>query len=92
MRVSCRHQTPAQITMVDARAARTHPHVRSTVDELSPWRPRLSDRVVGAFAADIISRRVAPGAMLPTEPQLCDRSDVSRTVVREAIAPAAAGG
>jgi hypothetical protein len=92
MRASCRHQTPAQITMVDARAAGPHPHVRSTGDELPSRRPRLSDRVVGAFAADIISRRVAPGAMLPTEPQLCDRSDVSRTVVREAIAPAAAGG
>jgi hypothetical protein len=91
MRVSCRHQTPAQITMVDARAAGPHPHVRSTGDELSR-RPRLSERVVGAFAADINSRRVAPGAMLPTDPQLCDRSDVSRTVVREAIAPAAAGG
>jgi hypothetical protein len=91
MRVSCRHQTPAH-TMVDARAAGPHPHVRSTVDELPSRRPRLSDRVVGAFAADIISRRVAPGAMLPTEPQLCDRSDVRRTVVREAVAPAAVGG
>jgi DNA-binding FadR family transcriptional regulator len=77
--------------MVDARAAGPHPHVRSTGDELSPWRPRLSERV-GAFAADIISRRVAPGTMLATEPQLCDRSDVSRDVVREAVVPAAAGG
>ena len=78
--------------MVDARGAGPHPHVRSTGDELSPWCPHLSDRVVGVFAADIISRRVTPGAMLPTEPQLCDCSDFSRTVVQEAIAPAAAGG
>jgi DNA-binding FadR family transcriptional regulator len=42
--------------------------------------------------ADIISGRVAPGAMLPTEPQLCDRFSVRRTVVREAVAPAAVGG
>jgi hypothetical protein len=91
MRVSCRHQTPAQITMVDARAAVPHPNVRSTVDALSSRRPRLSDRVVGAFA-DIISGRVTPGAMLPTEPQLGDRFGVRRTVVWEAIAPAAAGG
>jgi hypothetical protein len=91
MRVSYRHQSPAGVTTVDARAAGPHPHGRSTVDELSSRRPRLSDRV-GAFTADNFSRQVAPGAMLPTEPQLCNRCDVSRTVVREAVAPAAAAG
>jgi DNA-binding FadR family transcriptional regulator len=48
--------------------------------------------MIDARAADIISGRVTPGAMLPTKPQLCDRFGVRRTVVREAVAPAAVGG
>ncbi len=52
----------------------------------SLFRPRLSAAVVSGLAADIVSGRIPPGAMLPTEPQLCARFGVSRTVVREAIA------
>jgi DNA-binding FadR family transcriptional regulator len=49
-------------------------------------RPRLSDDVVAALAADIIAGRIGPGEMLPTEPHLCARFNVSRTVIREAVA------
>jgi DNA-binding FadR family transcriptional regulator len=92
MSISCRHQSSAEIKMVDDRAAGPHPNVRSTVDELPSRRPRLSDGVVGALAADIISGRVAPGTMLAAEPQLSDRFGVSRTVIREAVARLARNG
>jgi GntR family transcriptional repressor for pyruvate dehydrogenase complex len=62
------------------------------MDEPQPRRPRLSDAVVGDLAADIISGRIVPGSTLPTEPQLCARFGVSRTVVREAIARLADDG
>ena len=62
------------------------------MEEISTRRPRLSDAVVSALAAEIISGRVAAGAMLETEPRLCDRFGVSRTVVREAVARLARNG
>src|SRR6478672_6927252 len=47
-------------------------------------RPRLSDHVFSDLAAAIISGRLAVGALLPPEQQLCAQFDVSRTVIREA--------
>ena len=73
------------MTVVDARkppSAKKGP----TIGPLAPLRPRLSEAVVGGIAADIISGKVPPGAMLPPEPRLCARFGVSRTVVREAVA------
>ena len=62
------------------------------MEERSTRRPRLSDAVVSALAAEIISGRIAAGAMLETEPRLCDRFGVSRTTVREAVARLARNG
>lgn len=55
-------------------------------------RPRLSDAIVAELATAIISGELPPGSMLPTEPQLCERFGVSRTVVRDAIAHLARNG
>lgn len=48
-------------------------------------RPRVMPDVVRALAGDILSGRFASGAMLPREPDLCVKYNVSRTVIREAI-------
>lgn len=47
-------------------------------------RRRLSDAIVSQIAFDILSGVCDAGALLPSEPQLCDRFAVSRTVVRDA--------
>lgn len=44
-----------------------------------------SDRIVEAFERQILSGRLAPGARLPTEGELCAILDVSRSVVRDAV-------
>ncbi len=46
----------------------------------------LSTMVAESLAGTIRSGRLKPGAQLPTEAELCARYDVSRTVVREAVA------
>lgn len=48
-------------------------------------RARLSDAVVAEIAGDILAGHLSPGTVLPSEFQLCERFDVSRTVVREAM-------
>src|SRR5690242_12043185 len=55
-------------------------------------RPRLADAIVAEIAAEIIRGDLAAGQMLQTEPQLCERFAVSRTVVREAMAQLARDG
>lgn len=45
----------------------------------------LADQVTAALKAHIASGEALPGSRLPTEPVLCERYGVSRTVVREAI-------
>ncbi|MCJ7960298.1 MAG: FadR family transcriptional regulator [Pseudomonas sp.] len=45
----------------------------------------LADQVTAALKAYIANGEVLPGARLPTEPVLCERFGVSRTVIREAI-------
>ncbi|HEY0288342.1 MAG TPA: FadR/GntR family transcriptional regulator [Pseudomonas sp.] len=45
----------------------------------------LADQVTAALKAHIASGDVLPGARFPTEPVLCERYGVSRTVIREAI-------
>ncbi|HXQ99207.1 MAG TPA: FadR/GntR family transcriptional regulator [Pseudomonas sp.] len=45
----------------------------------------LADQVTAALKAHIASGEALPGARLPTEPVLCERYGVSRTVIREAI-------
>jgi DNA-binding FadR family transcriptional regulator len=47
-------------------------------------RPRLSEQVADALQAEILSAPLVPGRRLPSEPELAERFDVSRTVVREA--------
>ena len=49
-------------------------------------------RVVSAIRAEIDSGQLAPEARLPTEQQLAEQLNVSRSVVREAIAQLKADG
>jgi DNA-binding FadR family transcriptional regulator len=50
------------------------------------WRPgRFATGVVDALAHEIVSGRLATGAVLPTEPALCEQFGFSRTVIREAV-------
>lgn len=49
-------------------------------------------RVVSAIRAEIDSGHLAPEARLPTEQQLAEQLNVSRSVVREAIAQLKADG
>ncbi|KAF0866266.1 GntR family transcriptional regulator [Pseudomonas sp. LD120] len=45
----------------------------------------LADQVTAALKAHIASGEALPGSRLPTEPVMCERFGVSRTVIREAI-------
>ncbi|WP_164750752.1 winged helix-turn-helix domain-containing protein, partial [Mesorhizobium sp. M1A.F.Ca.IN.022.04.1.1] len=49
-------------------------------------RKPLSTVVAESLAEKIRSGELQPGAQLPTEAELCAEYDVSRTVVREAVA------
>jgi GntR family transcriptional repressor for pyruvate dehydrogenase complex len=49
-------------------------------------RKPLSTVVAESLAEKILSGQLQPGAQLPTEAELCAEYDVSRTVVREAVA------
>lgn len=48
-------------------------------------RRRLSEHVGDQLQAEIIGAGLAPGDRMPTEAELAERFDVSRTVVREAV-------
>ncbi|MGH3166951.1 MAG: FadR/GntR family transcriptional regulator [Trebonia sp.] len=51
-----------------------------------PKRPaRLGAAVVDVLVDRIVSGELEPGALLPTEPRLCEVFGMSRTVIREAI-------
>lgn len=56
-----------------------------TPEVTKPRRPRVMPDVVRALAGDILSGHFAHGAMLPREPDLCVKYEVSRTVIREAL-------
>lgn len=55
-------------------------------------RPRLAQTVIDALKKQIEGGSLAVGDRLPTEPQLEAQFDVSRTVIREAIAELRAAG
>nr|WP_314259619.1 FadR/GntR family transcriptional regulator [uncultured Devosia sp.] len=55
-------------------------------------RPRLAQNVIDELRRRIVSGALPVGAQLPTEPQLEQQFEVSRTVVREAIAELRAAG
>jgi GntR family transcriptional regulator, transcriptional repressor for pyruvate dehydrogenase complex len=55
-------------------------------------RPTLTERLVDQLTEDIDSGQLLPGQRLPTEAALIDRFQVSRTVVREAVARLRASG
>lgn len=44
-----------------------------------------SSEIVSVLEADIMDGKLTPGERLPSEEKLCQRFDVSRTVIREAI-------
>jgi GntR family transcriptional regulator, transcriptional repressor for pyruvate dehydrogenase complex len=48
-------------------------------------RPPAYQALADGIRAEITSGRLRPGERLPTEPQLCARSGVSRSTVREAL-------
>jgi len=54
---------------------------------MNPPKPkrRLHDAVFEALAVDIVTEVLPPGSTLPTDPVLCSRFGVSRTVIREAL-------
>jgi GntR family transcriptional repressor for pyruvate dehydrogenase complex len=55
-------------------------------------KPKLSERVVTALRARVLSGGISPGQKMPTENQLTETFGVSRTVIREAMATLAADG
>ena len=57
-----------------------------------PRAPRLSDRVAEEILSSIRSHRLKPGDKLPSERELGDQFQVSRTVIREATRSLAARG
>ena len=54
--------------------------------------PSQSQRVVDGLLERIQQRQLAPGARIPTEPELMREFGVSRSVVREAVSRLQAGG
>src|SRR5262249_44477736 len=58
----------------------------SMIRPLPPPRS-LTGELVARLTDDIISGKIAPGSQLPTEQELIAATGVSRTVVREAVAP-----
>ncbi len=54
--------------------------------------PSLSDRVVQELQSLIVTNQVRPGQLLPSERDLAEQFDVSRTVIREALRALAAKG
>jgi GntR family transcriptional repressor for pyruvate dehydrogenase complex len=54
--------------------------------------PSLSDKVAEQLTEAIVSRQVRPGERLPSERELGEKFNVSRTVVREAVRSLAARG
>lgn len=70
-----------------------NPDIASSPQEGSNVRrQKLSDRIVVALRRDFLSGQVEIGQKLPTETQLADDFEVSRTVVREAVATLVADG
>jgi len=53
---------------------------------------RLSDKVADSILRTILSRQLKPGAALPSERELGEQYDVSRTVIREAVRALGAQG
>jgi DNA-binding FadR family transcriptional regulator len=51
-----------------------------------------SNRIVAAIEREILSGKLAPGVRLPTESELCDTLNVSRSVVRDAVRTLTARG
>jgi DNA-binding FadR family transcriptional regulator len=55
-------------------------------------KPKLSNTVAATLRAQVLAGEYGPGQKLPTEQRLSEGFDVSRTVVREALATLAADG
>ncbi|HEX7741491.1 MAG TPA: GntR family transcriptional regulator [Sphingobium sp.] len=53
---------------------------------------RLYERIASDLRDEIVSQRLLPGALLPSEAQLAERHGVARTTVRRAIADLTAEG
>lgn len=53
--------------------------------EQTKQRQSLNHRLAAEIGAEIVSGRLSVGSLIPSEPELCARFGVSRTVVREAV-------
>jgi DNA-binding FadR family transcriptional regulator len=53
--------------------------------EQTKQRQSLNHRLASEIGAEIVSGRLSVGSLIPSEPELCARFGVSRTVVREAV-------
>jgi DNA-binding FadR family transcriptional regulator len=77
-------ETAEQVLGNDRRA--TGAPFQLSSDGRASWRPgRLASVVVEELAHQIIGGRLTTGAILPTEPALCEQFGFSRTVVREGV-------
>src|SRR4051794_8345987 len=70
-----------------------HP-ARACIRESSPMAKAVSlaDELYGRLKAEITSGVIAPGSKLPSQKDIADSENVSRTVVREAVARLEAQG
>ncbi len=65
---------------------RDEPNVATALGEPPvKLKPRVHLQVVKALAMAILNQEFRPGSMLPPEPELCDRFQISRSAVREAV-------
>ena len=80
------------MTIPQVRAAVSSPPAQSSAFRpLAPPR-NLTRRLAERLSAEILDGTLAPGARLPTEPEMMTALGVSRTVVREAVAALRAEG
>jgi GntR family galactonate operon transcriptional repressor len=57
----------------------------TAADEKPKTRQSLNLKVAADIGAEIVAGRLAVGSLIPSEPELCTKYGVSRTVVREAV-------
>jgi len=59
---------------------------------IRPRTAKLYEQITPQIARDIVSRRLPPGATIPSEPQLVATFGVSKTVARETVQVLEAAG
>jgi GntR family transcriptional regulator, transcriptional repressor for pyruvate dehydrogenase complex len=80
------------IERMDAGSTRASGDGGGALFQQVPREPRLSDKVAAMMLETILSRRLQVGDRLPSERELGEQFNVSRTVVREAVRSLVAKG